>query len=92
MTNFKILRNSSSLYASEKRIINSATSDILEALTWIYRRIMKISWTHIIKNAELLREINAGRELINEIRTKKLEFFDHISSENVTLLEREGKM
>uniref|UniRef100_A0A2H1V1U0 SFRICE_035738 n=1 Tax=Spodoptera frugiperda TaxID=7108 RepID=A0A2H1V1U0_SPOFR len=54
-------------------------SDRLEAFEmWVYRRILKISWTDRISNVKVLRLLNKKTEILNTIKRRKLQYFGHI--------------
>lgn len=45
---------------------------------WIYRRILRISWTEHITNEEVLRRLGKSREISFIIKQRKLEYFGHV--------------
>ena len=50
---------------------------------WLYRRMLKISWTEKKTNEEVLEMANSDREILGSIRGRQLRFVGHI-------LRREG--
>ena len=67
------------LYGAETWTLTSAMVKRLEAFEmWIYRRMLKISWTDKMSNKEVLRRANANRQLMKTIRQRLLQFFDNI--------------
>lgn len=67
------------LYASEVWTIKAVDLKKLEAFEmWIYRRILKIPWTHFISNSAVLRRINRERELVQTIKERKTSYLGHI--------------
>ena len=57
----------------------SKTTKKLEALEmWFYKRMLKISWTDKVTNAEVLQRLNTQRELIPTIIKRKCQYFGHI--------------
>ena len=44
---------------------------------WIYRRVMKISWTEKIIKEEVLRRIGTGREIVRQFKTRILQYLGH---------------
>ena len=56
-------------YGSETQILTKATQNKLEAFEmWIYRRMMKISWTEHKSNEEVLEMTIPERSLITTVR------------------------
>ena len=49
---------------------------------WIYRRMLKISWSDKISNKEVLRSANASRQLMKTIQQRSLQFFGHLVRRN----------
>lgn len=45
---------------------------------WCYRRMLKISWTTHTTNEDVLRMVNADREVLNTVKRRKTEYFGHI--------------
>ena len=44
---------------------------------WIWRRILKVSWTERKTNEEVLQAMDTSRELMNTIRRRQLRFMGH---------------
>ena len=44
---------------------------------WMYRRMMRISFSQHMSNEEVLRKVEADRNLIKNIRKRQLEFLGH---------------
>ena len=60
---------------------------------WIYRRMLKISWTDKISNKEVLRRANANRQLMKTIQQRSLQFFGHlVRRNNIHRVLIEGKI
>ena len=38
---------------------------------WIYRRVLKISWTAKIINEEVLRRMGTGREIVHQFKMRR---------------------
>lgn len=71
------------LYNVETWTLLSTTIKKLEALEmWFYRRMLKISWTDKITNAEVLKRLNTQRELIPTRIKRKCQYFGHIIRNN----------
>ena len=45
---------------------------------WIYRRMMRISWTEHKSNEEVLETTISKRSLIATIKKRKLQYFGHL--------------
>ena len=66
-------------YASEFWNIPIAMVERLKALEmWFLRRIMRISWTELISNKEVLERAGMERSLLKNIRKRQLEFLGHV--------------
>ena len=51
----------------------------LDALEmWLYRRVLKISRTEKITNEEVLRRMGTGREIVRQLKTRKLQYLGHL--------------
>lgn len=67
------------LYGVESWTLTQKMSDRLEAFEmWVYRRILKISWTDRVSNVKVLRLLNKKTEILNTIKRRKLQYFGHI--------------
>ena len=67
------------LYNVENWTLLSKTTKKLEALEmWFYKRMLKISWTDKVTNAEVLQKLNIQRELIPTIIKRKCQYFGHV--------------
>ena len=70
---------SSLLYGVESWTITTSMKCRLEATEmWLWRRMMKISWTELKSNEEVLRMIGEKRCLMTHIRRRQLRFFGHV--------------
>ncbi|XP_045448929.1 uncharacterized protein LOC123657427 [Melitaea cinxia] len=59
--------------------LTSALCSKLEAFEmWIYRRMLRISWTMKITNVEVLRRMNKRLEIMRIVKERKLQYFGHI--------------
>lgn len=45
---------------------------------WCFRRILNIYWVDKITKVEMLKRIVKEPEIINNIKSKKLQYFGHI--------------
>lgn len=45
---------------------------------WIYRRILKVSWTAKKTNDQFLRKIRRERELLNTLKSRKTAYLGHV--------------
>ena len=60
---------------------------------WIYRRVLKISWTEHINNEEVLRRMGTGREIVRQCKTRKMQYLGHRIRHNSSQLQLiEGKI
>lgn len=78
------------LYGIESWTLTEATTKKLEAFEmWIYRRMLKISWTARITNKEVLRRMKKELEILYTIKRRKLEYLGHImrNQHRYTLLQ-----
>ncbi|KAL1446308.1 hypothetical protein WDU94_012325 [Cyamophila willieti] len=67
------------LYGAESWTLNESLTKKLEAFEmWLYRRMLRISWTEHVTNVEVLRQMKKSRELMNIIKTRKLNYLGHI--------------
>ena len=67
------------LYASESWTLNKQIEDRINALEmWIYRRMLKVSYTDRVSNEEILRRVGGKRNLVRMIKTRKMQYFGHI--------------
>ena len=66
-------------YASECWNITNAIVERLKALEmWFLRRILRISWTELISNKEVLERAGMERSLRRNIRKRQLKFLGHV--------------
>ncbi len=67
------------LYAAETWTLKQAEINKLEAFEmWLWRRLMKISWTEKKSNAEVLQLVREERSLVKTIRDRKKQWIGHI--------------
>ena len=67
------------LYGVEAWTLTEAIEKRIQSFeTWIYRRILRISWTDRITNEEVLRRMNCQPVLMHTIKQRKLEYLGHI--------------
>ena len=51
----------------------------LEAFeTWLYRRMLRISWKHMVTNEEVYRRMNITQSLLVDIVRQKISFLGHV--------------
>ena len=66
-------------YGCEARTLNSELTRRLEASEmWMYRRMMRVSFSQHMSNEEVFRKVEADRSLIMNISKRQLEFLGHI--------------
>ena len=67
------------LYASESWTLNKDLEDRINALeTWIYRRMLKISYLDKVTNEKIFQLVKEGRTLLTSIKIRKLQYFGHL--------------
>uniref|UniRef100_A0A8D8Y176 Craniofacial development protein 2 n=3 Tax=Cacopsylla melanoneura TaxID=428564 RepID=A0A8D8Y176_9HEMI len=67
------------LYGVETWTLTKDTSNRLEAFElWLYRRILKISWTQKVTNVTVLQRMKKTKELLNTVKCRKLQYLGHI--------------
>ena len=62
---------------------------------WVYRRMLKISWTDRVRNTDVLTRMKKEVEVLYEIKRRKLDYFGHVMrNEKYRLLQlvMEGKI
>ena len=60
---------------------------------WCWRRMEKISWTDHVRNEEVLLRVNEQRNILHEIRKRKVNWIGHILRRNCLLKQViEGKI
>ncbi|CAG9832782.1 unnamed protein product [Diabrotica balteata] len=70
------------LYGAETWTLKKCNLKRIEAFDlWLYRRVLKISWTDRIINKEVLDRVGKETELITTIQTRKLEYLVHVMKE-----------
>ena len=82
------------LYGAETGTLRAVDQKHLQSSEmWCYRRLEKISWTDHVRNEEVLLRVNEQRNIIHEIRKRKVNWIGHILRRNC-LLHRviEGKI
>uniref|UniRef100_A0A8D8YBA7 Craniofacial development protein 2 n=3 Tax=Cacopsylla melanoneura TaxID=428564 RepID=A0A8D8YBA7_9HEMI len=85
------------LYGVETWTLKEETTAKPQAFEfWLYRRILKISWTQRVTNVEVLRRMKKSKELMNIVKTRKLQYLGHImrNHQRYELLQRilQGKI
>jgi len=67
------------LYGSETWTLQKSDIRRIEAFEmWIWRRMLKISWTEHKKNVEVLKTVEARRELIDTLRSRQKTWLGHV--------------
>ncbi|CAG9826494.1 unnamed protein product [Diabrotica balteata] len=62
------------LYGAETCTLKKCNLKIIAAFElWLYRRVLKISWTDRITNKDVLGRVGKETELITSIQTRNLE-------------------
>ena len=67
------------LYGAEAWTIGKEMEKRIQAMEmWIWRRMMKISWTERQTNEEVLRRVGEDRSLKMVIRKRQMKFLGHV--------------
>ena len=77
-------------YGAETWTITKSLLSRLDAFEmWVYRRVLKISWTEKITNEEvgLLRRMGTGREIVRQFKTRKLQYLGHLIRHNTSQIQ-----
>lgn len=66
-------------YGMEAWTLKKIDTKRIEAFEmWMYRRILRISWTERVTNVEVLRRMQKEKELILTIKKRKLQYLGHV--------------
>ena len=66
-------------YGADTWTITKSLLSRLDAFEmWVYRRVLKISWTDKITSEEVLRRMGTGRQIVRQFKTRKLQYLGHI--------------
>ena len=75
-------------YGAETWTITKSLLSRLDAFEmWIYRRVLKTSWTENITNEEVLRRMETGGEIVRQFKTRKLQYLGHLIRHNASQLQ-----
>ena len=82
------------LYGALTWTLRAADHKYLESFEmWCWRRMEKISWTDHVRNEEVLLRVNEQRNILHEIRKRKVNWIGHILRRNCLLKQIiEGKI
>ena len=82
------------LYGAETWTLTKATTKNIEAFEmWVYRKMLKISYTEHKSNDEVLKLMKMERQLVKTIVKRKCEYFGHfIRRDGLQRLLLEGKI
>ena len=73
------------LYGAGNWTLRAVNQKYLESFeVWCWRR-MEISWTHHVKNEEVLLRVKEQRNILHEIRKRKANWIGHILPRNCLL-------
>ena len=74
------------LYGAETWTLRAAEQIYLESFEmWCWRRMEKISWTDHVRKEEVLLRVNEQRNILHEIRKRKVNWIGHILPGNCPL-------
>jgi len=82
------------LYGAEACMLRAVDQKHLESFEmWCWRRMEKFSWTDHVRNEDVLLRVKEQRNILHEIRQRKVNWIGHILRRNC-LLQRvtEGKI
>ena len=66
-------------YGVEAWTLTAATEAKLEAFEmWLYRRMLRVSWTQRVTNEEILRRMGKAKEVLATVKRRKLQYLGHI--------------
>ena len=82
------------MYGVETWTLRAADQKYLESFEmWCWRGMEKISWTDHVRNEEVLLRVNEQRNILHEIRKRKVNWVGHILRRNCLLKQViEGKI
>ena len=82
------------LYGCETWTVTQTHINKLQAFEmWLYRKLKRISWTDKVTNEEVLRRVNAKRQVIPTIKMRKTAYFGHmIRRDDIQRQLLEGKI
>lgn len=67
------------LYGSEAWTLTTCSAKKIEAFEmWCYRRLLRIPWTDKVRNITVRERLGKDREIMYEIKKRKLEYLGHI--------------
>lgn len=59
--------------------MKAAVLNRLEAFEmWIHRRMLRVSWTDMLTNEEVLRRASTERQLLTTIKCRKISYLGHV--------------
>ena len=68
------------LYCCETWTITSAIENRLQAFEmWCYRRILRVSWTEMKRNEEILQMMGTSKCLLQIITKRQMSYFGHLA-------------
>ena len=77
------------LYGAKAWIVTEQLMKKLSAFeTWLYRRMLRISWTDYIPNEEVLQRVGKQQEIAFTVKRRKLEYFGHLMRHNKYRLQQ----
>ena len=85
------------MYGCETWTMSQADEKRLQATEmWLWRRVLKVSWTERVTNEDILLRVGAKRELVSSVRKRQMRFLGHVMRqqelENLSLTGKiEGK-
>ena len=75
------------LYGSEAWTLRKAEKTKIEAAEmWLYRRLLRISWTERRTNESVLNQLGTNRKMLSEINKRRLKYIGHATRNKNTNL------
>ena len=66
------------VYGSEGWTLRKQDETRLEsAEMWMYRRLLRVKWQDKRTNDSILKELNVQRQILNEVKKRKMTYFGH---------------
>ena len=71
------------MYGAETWTLDKTREDKINAFEmWVYRKMLRISYTDHVTNEEVLRRVGEKRSFLKTIHQRKLQYFGHLTRQN----------
>ena len=64
------------IYSKDQSVATEAKLEAFEM--WLYRRMLRVSWTQRVTNEEILRRMGKAKEVLATVKRRKLQYLGHI--------------